>query len=376
MSKFHFERPKWDSKITGLFLADNQPMPSIQWSIPIETNKSDEKYLALPFYGDIKMTSSIANKTIKFLLQHIDFVSEKEKTRFQNILLKLIDLFSQKKEFNVKVVHTKLSSSNTKDNMAVNDSLMSHAPPPTSKTDFPRSKPSSLNSLNIDVYIEEITITMYDEEKNALHKKNDIVSLFFDDVLLAYAEEKRTLEFGFSNIQIDNRLFSTGKYDFPVILCGQNTKKMVAATNESEAGSGEIVCDTKCDSLLPTPFSLHLMKAQLFDHQLAYIRITMEASVMCPRDVLCSVKPLRIYVEDKFISSLLDFVIENLPSNIIYMSNTTTAPGKRIVCETGESLVPHVVTQQILSFLSEPLRLEHICIKPLSVLLSVHTCMR
>lgn len=50
-------------------------MPNIQWSIPIETNKSDEKYLALPFYGDIKMTSSIADKTVKFLLQHIDFVS-------------------------------------------------------------------------------------------------------------------------------------------------------------------------------------------------------------------------------------------------------------------------------------------------------------
>lgn len=286
----------------------------------------------------------------------------------------------QKKEFNVKVVHTKLSSPNANDDISTNDNMIAHAPPPTSKTDLSyaptRPTPSSLNSLNVDLYVEEITFTMYDEEKNALHKKNDIVSLFLDDVLVAYAEDKRKLEFGFSNIQIDNRLFSTGKYDFPVILCGQNAKKVVTAANDGETGGGEIVCDTKFDSLLPTPFSLHLMKAQLFDNQLAYIRITMEANVMCPRDVLCSVKPLRVYVEDKFISSLLDFVIENLPSNIIYMSNASTGPGKRIVCETGEILVPRVVTQQILSFLSEPLRLEHICIKPLSILLSVHTCMR
>lgn len=47
----------------------------IQWSIPVETNKLDEKYLALPLYGDIKMTSFRENKTVKVLLEHIDFVS-------------------------------------------------------------------------------------------------------------------------------------------------------------------------------------------------------------------------------------------------------------------------------------------------------------
>lgn len=281
----------------------------------------------------------------------------------------------------MKVVHTKLSSPNTNAGNTTNDNLILKSPPPTSRTDFSyastRPTPSPLNSLNVDVYIEEVTFTMYDEEKNALHKKNDIVSLFLDDVLIAYAEERRTLEFGFSNIQIDNRLFSTGKYDFPVILCGQNAKNVVATSKSGNGiGNNDIICDTKCDILLPTPFSLHLMKAQLFENQLAYIRISMEASVMCPKDVLCSVKPLSVYVEDKFISSLLDFVIENLPSNIIYMSNASNASAKRIVCETGEILVPRVVTQQILSFLSEPLRLEHICIKPLSILLSVHTCMR
>lgn len=48
----------------------------IQWSIPVETNKMDEKYLALPLYGDIKMTSYSVNKTVKILLEHIDFVSD------------------------------------------------------------------------------------------------------------------------------------------------------------------------------------------------------------------------------------------------------------------------------------------------------------
>lgn len=47
----------------------------IQWSIPVETNKRDEIYLALPLYGDIKMTSYRENKTVKILLENIDFVS-------------------------------------------------------------------------------------------------------------------------------------------------------------------------------------------------------------------------------------------------------------------------------------------------------------
>lgn len=50
------------------------PGGNIQWSIPVETNKMDEKYLALPLYGDIKLTSFIHNKTVKIRLQHIDFV--------------------------------------------------------------------------------------------------------------------------------------------------------------------------------------------------------------------------------------------------------------------------------------------------------------
>lgn len=59
---------------------------NIQWSIPVETNKMDEKYLALPLYGDIKMTSYSANKTVKILLEHIDFVSsnfEKKTSSFR-----------------------------------------------------------------------------------------------------------------------------------------------------------------------------------------------------------------------------------------------------------------------------------------------------
>lgn len=152
--------------------------------------------------------------------------------------------------------------------------------------------------------------------------------------------------------------------------------------NSNDTSSNNLNSSNFCDtipiednSIMPTPFSLHLLKPLIFKNQLAYIKITMEASEFSAKEVFCNVKPLRIYIEDKFITALLDFAIANLPSNIIYTSNSNTVE-KRITCDAGEILIPKIITEQILSFLSEPLRLEHICIRPLSALLSVHTCMR
>lgn len=70
------------AKSTYIFLdyffssSELTPDANIRWSIPVETNKADEKYLALPLYGDIKFTSRSVNKTIKISLEHIDFVSD------------------------------------------------------------------------------------------------------------------------------------------------------------------------------------------------------------------------------------------------------------------------------------------------------------
>lgn len=58
----------------NVYVSELLPGGNIQWSIPVEINKMDEKYLALPLYGDIKLTTFIINKTVKIQLEHIDFV--------------------------------------------------------------------------------------------------------------------------------------------------------------------------------------------------------------------------------------------------------------------------------------------------------------
>lgn len=144
-----------------------------------------------------------------------------------------------------------------------------------------------------------------------------------------------------------------------MILCSQSDKGTLETTDDKA-------------TIMPTPFSLPLMRNELFENQIGHFKILLENSEFSAKEVVCSIQPLRVYIEDKFIAILLDFAIENLPSNIIYTPNNN----ERVECAAGEILLPKYITEQVLSFLSEPLRLNRICIKPLSILISVHTCMR
>ncbi|XP_031633200.1 vacuolar protein sorting-associated protein 13B isoform X2 [Contarinia nasturtii] len=337
----------------------------IKWSIPVETNKQDEKYLALPLYGDIKLTSYSVNKTVKILLEHIDF----------------------KKEFNVKVVHTKLSSPNSSNNNSdlINDSIDAK----NCATELQRIRQSNkvnfssktiIHNFIANIFIKEVNFVLYDDDKENLCIKNNIASIFFDDFIVRYVEEERKLEFGFGNIQVDNNLYSTGKYDFPVILCSQNESKV----NSKNFKGADIIDKTKPNAnpsersssstttTSPTSFSLPLMHEQLFENHIGHFKILLEDTEFSAKEIICSMQPLRVYIEDKFIAALLDFAIENLPSNVVYIPDSND----RVELNGGEVLIPKIISEQILSFFSEPLRLNRLCIKPLSILLSVHTCIR
>lgn len=209
-------------------------------------------------------------------------------------------------------------------------------------------------------------------------------------VIFCFHLQERTLEFGFENIQIDNNLYSTGKYDFPVILCSQNEPKVSRKTargaemtdrNKNQHANNAEQTSTSTTSTgttaapsttIPTSFSLPLMRDQLYENHIGHFKIVLEESAFSAKEIICNIQPLRVYIEDKFIAELLDFAIENLPSNVVYVKDGND----RVELNADEIVIPKIISEQILSFFSEPLRLDRICIKPLSILLSVHTCIR
>lgn len=123
---------------------------------------------------------------------------------------------------------------------------------------------------------------------------------------------------------------------------------------------------------IATSFSLPLMRDQLYENHIGHFKIVLEETTLNAKEIICSVQPLRVYIEDKFIAALLDFAIENLPSNVVHVPDANG----HVELNANEIVIPKIISEQILSFFSEPLRLDRLCIKPLSILLSVHTCIR
>lgn len=316
---------------------------NIEWSLPFRIDEYEEKFISMPFHGDMKLTLSRSSKTIHILVEHVNF----------------------RTEFNVKNILTKLSrpaatSQSTEESYVTepaDGNVEKYFEPNTTAPIAPKADcpETSAFAVNTDLFIKGITITLYEEDRHRSHKKNEIVSLYIDDVAAFYEISGHTLEFSLGNIQLDNNLFSSGNFDFPVLLCGQKA----FGDNEMD---------------ITSLFEITKSKPILLQRNLAYFKFIMVEQSFSPDEIHCNIKPFTAYVEDKFIAAILDFCIENMPSNIVY--SPTFNHVERMSCKAGETMVPKLLADQILSLLTDPLRISRVCIAPVSILLSVHTCMR
>lgn len=314
---------------------------TVQWSLPIKVGECEEKFLNLPLFGDIKLTLYKSSKTICIVIEHINV----------------------RTEFNVKNILTKLSSPTTVDVSPAEDVITERCPllPITEHVSeerpaLPESNLSTPTSsfffLNTEIFFKAITVTLYEEDKQRMHEKHGIVSLYMDNVAAFYEASNRTMELSLGNIQLDNNLVGSGNYDFPVVLCGQKSP-----------ADGYVE--------LASLFTIGTSKSLLMQNNLAFFKLILDDRTLSPDEIHCSIKPFTAYVEDKFIAVILDYLIENLPGNIVHSPNV-----EKVTCAAGEVIIPKLLAEQVITLLTDPLRLSYVNIKPLSILLSVHTCMR
>lgn len=219
--------------------------------------------------------------------------------------------------------------------------------------------------LMLNLFIKGLHVTFYiDDNEECNHRKTDLMSLYVDDILCAYNGCANKFDLDLTNVQIDNQLYKSGMYDFPVLLSAQE------------------VCDRKRDvRSLPSPYNLDAFQRQHRNRHTAMITVHLvlyepgsaSSSSFSPAEIVCKIQPIRAYIEDKYINVLLDFILENLPANLVYHSEPVAL---RERCDRdGEVLVPKHILMQTID-IAEPFKLRHILIEPLKVLLSVHTCMR
>lgn len=164
------------------------------------------------------------------------------------------------------------------------------------------------------------------------------------------------IKLNFSAIQIDNQLFSTGEFDFPVVMCNKNIEKLMEDFSVKTTSIWEL--DDILDSQNENSYCT--LDIKLYDQDPGIESVNMK------------INPIRVYVEDTLINVILDFVDECIPSNLIYRNKSTNG---RILLSKDLVLVPKSVVDQCLYY-SEPLRWRSVRLEPLHVLISVHTCMR
>lgn len=205
-----------------------------------------------------------------------------------------------------------------------------------------------------------IKFTLYTDDDLRHCIKKEILCLYLDHLTIAYDEQTRATSIDIANIQIDNQLHSGGNFDFPVVLCAQQPMQANALAHHQDP--------------LPHPYAIDAYLALVRRNQsFCAIRLVFYENSFDLEDIHCEMQPLSAYIEDKYINIVLDFVLDNLPVN--FLSNSDESEVVREVVNVGEVLVPRLVLLQALD-LAQPLKLRRIRIEPVSVLLSVHTCMR
>ncbi|XP_037025669.1 vacuolar protein sorting-associated protein 13B isoform X2 [Bradysia coprophila] len=334
----HFPE-KSDSEI-AIILAAATTNAKWKWSAPIRIYESNEFFLDLPSHGDVKVITDCRRKVVKIIIENINY----------------------KMEFNVKDIRTKILHpservTNSMDQANGDDSILGESV----KASIPNTDDALVSSnqrnvestcVKIDLFVKGFSIFLYTDNEDNNLMKTELIALYLDDITFFYTDKDRKMELDIRNFQIDNRLFSSGNFDFPVVLCAQNPPTKLTAS--------------------PSIFSIDELKSDDTSKSACNLKVLFFCDDNSPEEIYCNFQPIRAYVEDKYINVLLDFLVESHPSNLIYKQDLTV---QREFCDRGEILIPKLVVLQSTA-LSEPLRIRHVRIEPLSVLLSVHTCIR
>lgn len=166
----------------------------------------------------------------------------------------------------------------------------------------------------------------------------------------------RKLRLNFSKVQVDNELFVSGNFDFPVILCNKDATKI-----KEEANS----------ALSPWDVNEIIQRHQGGDNFVLDIDFFEQDNSV--QNISLKFQPIRIYIEDTFVNVVFELFTDCLPNNLIYKIRKSQSRVQ--LGRDGLVLVPHSVSDQA-QHLSEVIRAKSVKLEALHVLLSVHTCMR
>ncbi|XP_008548362.1 intermembrane lipid transfer protein VPS13B [Microplitis demolitor] len=210
------------------------------------------------------------------------------------------------------------------------------------------------------LYLHKINIIITQDGDDGV--LNEVAALYLTNTFILVTSNIKCLNLKtfIGDLQLDNQLFNNGGYDFPVVLINQKPAAVNKNMVDLSVSPESTVFELKNESLITFELSLD----KIYDKN-SY------------KNVYIKVLPTNIYIEDKFISQLLDYLSTIIQPYIFTSSqnlNLITKKSSNDKLLVGVRIPTNVIVDT--KIISSPLRLQTLIIEPISILVSVHTSVR
>lgn len=313
-----------------------------RWSRPLRIDENKEIFLDIPLYGDIKVSVNTESKVVKVVLDYIRQDTEFSAKDIRARLVNPLTVTGESGQFDslqqISVDHI---------TGAIVDSVIEETLLGDALTQ------NCFGTITFHSHIDGIRVTLFTDCEKVHLRPNNVLLLNIEGIATRMNTQTGEVDVAFDSFQIDNLLFSTGDYDFPVLICPQSE-----AVEEEERAS------------------VYELQSWFIAHQnnvgFAQIKVDLYPHEGGCKSLEVQLKPIKAYIEDTYITTLIDYLNDCFGSNTLYV--TTPVPDKER-CAAGEVLLPKLVQQQSL-ILADPVRVKKIKIHSFNALISVHTCLR
>ncbi|XP_066581689.1 intermembrane lipid transfer protein VPS13B isoform X2 [Prorops nasuta] len=200
-------------------------------------------------------------------------------------------------------------------------------------------------------YFHGVTIViMHDVNENS--QRTEVASLSMMDFITIVDAKFNHLNLCtcIGDLQLDNQMFDQGGFDFPVVLISQNSSTLKEKYHYANNCLISNLSQIKENSLIVIDYV-----SEFYERKTAY------------KDFHLKIAPISAYIEDTYISSLLDYATSMIPPCFVASPEFS----KKMPIQTAVYVPDHIIIDA--RILSKPLRIQHFIIDPLSILLSVHT---
>ncbi|KAI4462018.1 vacuolar protein sorting-associated protein 13b [Holotrichia oblita] len=393
------------------FASDPEGDPQgFQWSNPVNITNYNDQFVRIPYFGDVKISVDSSAHAVNVLIESVSKVeisardirvrlSMHENETGSSILNRSITEYPQ----DVRYIRTDIKDNESQESTesqyySATESGESFTPaimnrnlvhrPHTLPTLAENTQPdldliNSLSSSDIEiakealleanvrkewsdfklsVFLNSFVVTITSDLENGGAEKTEVLAVICNNIALSVnRSEIMDVLFSISDVQVDNQLHFRGSYDFPVVLIGQEVSP-IQHLHSLNIPTNRLIKNARAKALITIECNFEIWNDTI-----------QEKIVTDMTDITMNIKPLSAYVEDTYVTKLLDCVNVLVPTKLVIIP-----PHKRSIHFSLNSTLVGIPDSILFEspVMAKPLVLKSFVIEDLSVLLSVHSSIK